>query len=76
LPWHAICCTTDEGWLDENEAAASPADFSQCIKPKSLTISACGRFNFLFDAANLFWGHGIEVRGTLAEGLSEAVICG
>jgi hypothetical protein len=46
------------------------------MKLESITVHPDGRFEFWFDDGDLFWGHSIAVRGSLAEGPTEASVEG
>lgn len=63
-------------WLGDDETAFTRTRFKAKMTPESVSVSAGGRFEFTFDDGNLFWGHVIQVSGTLAEGPEHAGIAG
>lgn len=65
----------DEVWR-EDEPALSQSEWTACLSIESLSVTAEGRFRAIFDDGDLFWGHGIEVSGSLAEGATEAAMFG
>lgn len=64
--------TKNERWLEDDEEPLQPAEFIQRLSLQSLTIYCDGSFEFSFDDGDLFWGHSINVSGSLAEGLTDA----
>jgi hypothetical protein len=66
----------NESWLDEDEAPLAEAEFRERMRLESVTVYPDGGFTFLHDDGELFWGHGIQVSGTLAEGPDNADIAG
>lgn len=63
-------------WLGEDEKEFTPTRFKARMVLQSVTVSAGGKVGFTFDDGNLFWGHVIQVRGTLTEGPTHADIAG
>lgn len=63
-------------WLEEDEAELDTADFEGRMSLQTITVYADGSFEFWFDDGDLFWGHVIMVRGSLAGGLCDAGIHG
>jgi hypothetical protein len=63
-------------WLGEGEKPISANRFKNRITLESITVSAGGRLEFSFDDGNLFWGHVIQVWGTLKAGPRDADIAG
>jgi len=83
--WHleaAACAarqlleTKNDNWLDESEPVLDEAAF--VARMRLQTISACGDgdIEFWFADGDLFAGHSIHVRGTLADGFESASIAG
>jgi hypothetical protein len=68
--------TANEWWSEHNDGTLSAQDFKSRINLESITVHPDGRFDFWFDDGDLFWGHSIEVRGSLADGPTEASIVG
>ncbi len=63
-------------WRGDGEKKLTPAGFKARMSLESVVVRAGGRFEFTFEDGNLFWGHVIEVRGTLAGGPTHAGIAG
>jgi hypothetical protein len=63
-------------WLEEDEQPLSAADFAARITLLSVTVYAGGGFEFLYHDGDLFWGHVIEVSGSLENGVMHADILG
>jgi hypothetical protein len=66
----------NENWLNEDEKELSPVDFVKRMKLNSITVYPKGRFEFMHDDGDMFWGHAIQVCGSLKEGLTDADIPG
>jgi hypothetical protein len=66
----------NESWLGEDEPELTPGDFKKKTKLQSINVSGDGSFEFWHDDGNLFWGHSIQIRGTLKDGLADADIPG
>lgn len=66
----------NEGWLDEDEAPLTEADFLSRLTLRALTVDEFGHFTFWYDDGDVFWGHAIEAHGTLADGVRGADISG
>jgi hypothetical protein len=66
----------NESWRNEDEAEVSPAQFLERMTLESITVYPDGSFEFLHDDGDLFWGHAIQVIGSLSEGLTDADIPG
>jgi len=66
----------NESWLEEGEAPVPEAEFRGRMRLESVTVYPDGDFTFLHDDGELFWGHGIQVSGTLTEGPTDADIAG
>ena len=65
-------------WLGDDEAEVSTEEFVSRMRLKSISIDDAddGRFTFWHDDGDLFWGHAIQITGTLANGPTEADIPG
>lgn len=66
----------NESWLGENKRELIPADFKKKMKLQSINVAGDGSFEFWHDDGDLFWGHSIQIRGTLKDGLVVADIPG
>jgi hypothetical protein len=66
----------NKAWLDDDEEPLTPADFEARMTLKSITVSPEGDFDFFHDDGDLFWGHAIQVMGTLRDGPQDADIPG
>ncbi len=66
----------NDSWLGEDERELTPADFKKKIKLQSINVAGDGCFEFWYDDGDLFWGHAIQIRGTLKDGLVNADIPG
>ena len=66
----------NESWLGEDEREITPADFKKKMKLKSINVDGDGRFEFWHDDGGLFWGHSIQVSGTLKDGLTDVDVPG
>lgn len=63
-------------WLDEDEVELSPDKFKDRMILESIKVCPNGSFDFYFDDGDLFWGHSIEISGSLLEGMTYANIFG
>ncbi len=63
-------------WLDEEEAEISSDEFLAKMSLTSISIDESGDLTFWHDDGDLFWGHAIQVTGSLSEGLTDADIPG
>jgi hypothetical protein len=66
----------NDSWLGENERELTPADFKKKMKLQSINVAGDGSFEFWHDDGDLFWGHSIQIRGKLKDGLVDADIPG
>lgn len=66
----------NESWLGENERELTPAEFKKKMKLQSINVAGDGSFEFWHDDGDLFWGHSIQIRGILKDGLVDADIPG
>jgi hypothetical protein len=63
-------------WLGEGETKITAAQFTQRMELQWITVWPNGEFTFWHKDGELFFGHDIEVAGTLATGLKTANIHG
>jgi len=63
-------------WLEDNDVEVTSNEFKARMKLVSITVEGKGRFTFWHEDGDLFWGHSIEIRGTLEVGLIDADIPG
>jgi len=63
-------------WLDDDEVELTPNEFKDRMMLESINVSPNGSFNFYFDDGDLFWGHSIEINGSLLEGITNVDIIG
>ena len=63
-------------WLGEREKEFSPLRFRKRMTLKSVSIDRKGELEFTFADGNLFWGHVIQVGGSVKKGLTYADIAG
>jgi hypothetical protein len=63
-------------WLGDDEKKFTPRRFKERMRLESISVDPDGSFEFTFDDGNLFWGHVIQVSGTLSEGPTHAGIAG
>lgn len=68
--------TKNDNWLQDSEEDLSEDQFVSRLSLTSIVVYPSGDFDFFFDDGGLFWGHSVEVTGSLAEGMSGAAICG
>jgi hypothetical protein len=68
----------NENWLDEDkeEAELTAEQFKARMTLESITVRPDGSFDFWHDDGDLFWGHSIQVWGSLTEGPTGADIPG
>src|SRR5262249_12068202 len=66
----------NESWLGDGEAKLSPQEFRARMELVSITVGDSGQFEFWHDDGDLFWGHSIQICGTLDDGLTDADIPG
>jgi hypothetical protein len=66
----------NDSWLDEDEAPLTPEQFLSRMRLGSITIAKDGRFDFWHNDGDLFWGHWIQISGSLDKGLTLADIPG
>lgn len=66
----------NDGWLDENEAELTGDDFQSRIVLQSISFESNGDFTFWHFDGGIFLDHMIEVRGSLASGITSANLAG
>lgn len=66
----------NDTWLDEGELPVTPDSFKSRMSLESVMVFPDGTFEFWYDDGVLFWGHSIQVSGSLAEGLTDVDIPG
>jgi len=66
----------NDTWLDEDEAELTPDEFEDRMTLESITVNADGSFDFWHNDGDLFWGHSIQISGSLSEGPTHADIPG
>ena len=68
----------NSNWLDEdeNEPPLTPTQFLGRMALSSISIDHTGKFEFWHDDGDLFFGHSIQISGSLKEGLTRADIPG
>jgi len=60
----------------ENDPALTETEWRARLTIETLSVTANGRFTATFADGDLFWGHAIEVSGSLAEGATDAAMFG
>ena len=63
-------------WLGEDETRFSARQFRKQLRLYSINVYADGRFEFWFEDGDLFWGHDVEIDGSLKGGLVSADLAG
>ncbi len=58
----------NDAWLGDEETEFSPEEFKSKMTLQSISIYPDGNFDFWHDDGDLFWGHSIQVSGSLADG--------
>jgi len=66
----------NESWLGEHETEVTADQFKQRMKMESITVHPDGSLNFSHTDGDLFWGHWIQVNGTISAGPTDAGIAG
>jgi hypothetical protein len=66
----------NESWLDDDESPLNASQFKSRMTLQSISIHPDGEFEFWHDDGDLFWGHSIQISGSLDEGLTQADIPG
>ncbi|MEW4490736.1 DUF2262 domain-containing protein [Thalassoglobus sp. JC818] len=68
--------TKNEDWLDDDESPVNARTFKSRLSVNSIVVSPDGYVTFWLDDGDLFWGHSLEVSGTLADGPTRVEIQG
>lgn len=63
-------------WLNEDESPLTAEEFKSRMTLELISIDPNGEFTFWHDDGDLFWGHSIEISGSLKDGLQRADIPG
>lgn len=66
----------NDNWLDEDEEPISGEEFIDQMQLASIVVYSDGTFDFCHDDGDLFWGHVIQVSGSISDGPSSADIVG
>ena len=66
----------NDNWLTDDESPLTPSQFKSRMTLQTITIHPDGDFEFWHDVGDLFWGHSIQISGSLGEGLTQADIPG
>jgi len=66
----------NDEWLRDGESEVTAEKFSKAMQLESIVADSGGRFSFSHNDGDLFFGHSIEVSGTLSEGPTRADIPG
>ena len=66
----------NDNWLETGERPLTAKRFRERMKLESITVSPDGSFEFWHDDGGLFFGHSIQISGSLAKGLYDADIPG
>jgi hypothetical protein len=63
-------------WLQEGEDEVTAEQFKRRMSLESVSFYPSGEFEFMYTDGDLFWGHWIQVTGTISEGPTHADIPG
>jgi len=63
-------------WLQDGESVVTTDRFRSLLKLQDIVVKKDGKIEFWFDDGDLFWGHAICVKGSLADGMISAVLEG
>jgi len=66
----------NESWLNEGEIEVTAGQFKERMKLESITVHPDGSFEFWHNDGDLFWGHSIQITGSLSKGPISADIPG
>jgi hypothetical protein len=66
----------NDSWLDDDESELSEEEFQQRLALAAVSAEAGGGISLYYDDGDLFFGHSIDVRGTVAGEFREASISG
>lgn len=73
---HKLLPLKNDSWLEDDEPPLTPDQFKSRMKLQSISVHLDGSFEFWHHDGGLFWGHSIQIVGTLKNGLTEAGIPG
>jgi hypothetical protein len=71
-----LCALKNSSWREGDDPEVSEADFLAAMSLVSITVAPDGSFDFWHSDGDLFWGHSIQVSGSLSEGPQIADIPG
>jgi len=66
----------NDTWLEDGENEVTTTEFEARMALEGVFVFPSRQFEFTFHDDGLFWGHVIQVSGTLADGLTHAGIAG
>lgn len=66
----------NDNWLNDDESPLNEDLFKSRMTLESISIHPDGNFDFWHDDGDLFWGHSIQISGSLTDGLTNADIPG
>lgn len=66
----------NESWPEDDEQPVGPAEFRARLRLEAVHAHGGGGFTFAYDDGGLFWGHTVEVNGTLEHGPDETSVQG
>jgi hypothetical protein len=66
----------NDNWLDDGEDEVTAEQFIEAMRLESIAVYPDGSFVFWHQDGDLFWGHSIQICGSLSEGLTDADIPG
>lgn len=66
----------NDNWVGEDDHEVTAEEFKQRMTLDSITVNPDGSFDFCNNDGDLFYGHDIQVIGSLSEGPTHAVIAG
>lgn len=72
----ALLDLKNDSWLDDDEQPLSAQQFLARMTLESITVDPDSTFSFMHNDGELFWGHAIQVTGSLQEGPTAADIPG
>jgi hypothetical protein len=72
----ALLPLKNDVWLDDDEEPLTPEAFEARMTLQTIALYPDGSFDFFHDDGELFWGHAIQVWGSLSEGPTGADIPG
>lgn len=58
----------NESWLGDDEVELTADQFKKRMTLESVTVGPDGTFDFWHSDGDLFWGHSIQISGSLSEG--------